>query len=256
LSCDPERVTGFVDGELAPEAAAEVAAHIESCPACRAQAEAERELRARLVGLQGPELPAGLEARVRAARRARRAALPAAGRWSLPIAAALLLAFWLRGYAPLVAWDLARDHDKCFARHPLPAKVWSGEPQVVAAWFEGQGTRLPALPGRAGELVLVGARYCPLASLSLAPHVYYASADRHLSLFVLQHGVRLGDRLATRARRDSVRLLRVEGELVGIVGEREADVEALETALRPVVAAWAARSRQAEASAAGEGRAP
>jgi hypothetical protein len=38
-----------------------------------------------------------------------------------------------------------------------------------------------------------------------------------------------------------VRLLRVEGELVGIVGEREADVQAFETSLRPVLAAWASR---------------
>jgi anti-sigma factor RsiW len=62
LSCDPERVTGFVDGELDPQATTAVAAHLETCPACRAQAEAKL-LRARLRGLPGPELPAGLEAR-------------------------------------------------------------------------------------------------------------------------------------------------------------------------------------------------
>jgi anti-sigma factor RsiW len=241
LSCDFERVTGFVDDELDPQANAAVAAHLESCPACRAQAEAERALRARLRSLPGPELPAGLEARVREARRVRPSALPAAARWALPLAAALLLGVWLRGYAPFVAWDLARDHDKCFARQPLPAKVWSGEPRAVADWFEQQGTRLPALPAQVGELSLVGARYCPLASLTSAPHVYYASAGRHVSVFVVQHGVRLDDRRASRARGDSIRLLHLEGELVGIVGEREADVQAFETALRPVLAAWASR---------------
>ena len=215
MSCDFERVTGFVDDELDPRAKAAVAAHLETCPACRAQAEAERALRARLRSLPGPELPAGLEARVREAKRVRPSALPATARWALPLAAALLLGVWLRGYAPFVAWDLARDHDKCFARQPLPAQV--------------------------GQLSLVGARYCPLASLTSAPHVYYASAGRHVSVFVVQHGVRLADRRASHARGDSIRLLRLEGELVGIVGEREADVQAFETALRPVLAAWASR---------------
>jgi hypothetical protein len=229
-----------VDDAFDPQAMAAVAAHLQTCPACRAQADEERALRARLRSLPGPELPAGLEARVRAARRVKPSALPAA-RWALPLAAALVLGVWLRGYAPFVAWDLARDHDKCFARQPLPAKVWSGEPRAVAEWFEQKGTRIPALPAQVGELTLVGARYCPLVSLSSAPHVYYASSGRHVSVFVVQHGVRLDDRRASHARGDSVRLLRVEGELVGIVGAREADVQAFETALRPVVAAWASR---------------
>ncbi len=241
MSCDPERVTGFVDGELEARAASAVATHLETCSACRAQAETERALRARLRSLPAPELPAGLEAHVRAARGGRPSALPARARWAVPLAAALLLGMWLRGYAPFVAWDLARDHDKCFARQPLPAKVWSGEPQAVADWFEQQGTPLPALPAQVGELSLVGARYCPLASLTSAPHVYYASGERHVSVFVLQQGVRLDDRMALHARGDSIRLLRLEGQVVGIVGAREADVQAFETALRPVLAAWASR---------------
>jgi hypothetical protein len=88
-----------------------------------------------------------------------------------------------------------------------------------------------------GELALVGGRFCPLVSLSTAAHVYYRSASNHLSVFVVRHGVRVDDRFASRARAESVRLLRLEGQLVGIVGEREADVRTLETALRPVLAA-------------------
>jgi len=146
---------------------------------------------------------------------------------------------WLRGYAPFVAWDLSRDHDKCFSRQPLPAKVWSREPPELAAWFERQGTRLPALPAQVGELQLVGARYCPLASLSMAPHVYYRSAASHVSVFVVPHGVRFDEELSLATRGDRVRLLRVAGEVVGIVGEREDEVEAFDEALRPVLAAWA-----------------
>jgi len=235
VSCDPERVTGFVDGELDAESAAAIAAHLEGCPTCRAQAETERALRTRLRSLPVPDLPPGLDHRVRSRVRRRPAAFSTA-RWALPLAAALLVGFWLRGHASFVAWDLARDHDKCFSRHPVPAKVWSGEPAVVGGWFEEQGTHVPALPDAVGELRLQGARYCPLVSLSYAPHVYYASPKSHVSVFVVPHGVRVADRFAGSARGDSVRLLRVEGELVGIVGEREAEVQAVETALRPVLA--------------------
>lgn len=242
MSCDPERVTGFVDGELDAGGAAAVAAHLEACPGCRAQAEAEQELRSQLRALPVPELPTGLEVRLRSRVRRRPVAV-VLSRWALPLAAALVLGFWLRGHAPFVAWDLARDHDKCFSRHPVPAKVWSGDPAVVEGWFEEQGTRLPDLPEEVGHLRLLGARYCPLVSLSFAPHVYYASPDSHVSVFVVPHEVRLADRFAVEARGDAVRLLRLEGEVVGIVGESKAEVQAVESALRPVLAAWALSAR-------------
>jgi hypothetical protein len=79
----------------------------------------------------------------------------------------------------------------------------------------------------------------------MAPHVYYASPGSHVSVFVVPQGVRLADRFAGAARGDAVRLLRVEGEVVGIVGEREAEVQAVESALRPVLAAWVASRRGA-----------
>jgi hypothetical protein len=239
LSCDPERVTGFVDGELDAEVTASVAAHLESCAACRAQAEAERGLRARLRSLPTPDLPAGLEARVRSQTRRRPVVSRAVVRWALPLAACLVVGFWVRGYVPFVAWDLSRDHDKCFSHDPVPAKVWSEERRVVADWFRERGTHLPGIPDRVGDLTLVGARYCPLVGLSLAPHVYYASPTSHASVFVVPHGVRLEERFAGQARGRAVRLLRVEGQTVGIVAERAVDARAFETALRPVLAAWA-----------------
>jgi anti-sigma factor RsiW len=237
LSCDPERVTGFVDGELEAEAAAAVAAHLEACPGCRARAEAERALHARLRGLPALDLPAGLEERVRARTRRR---VPVVVRWALPVAAALVAGLWLRGHAPFVAWELARDHAHCFSLRPLPAKVRSGEPGVVGEWFERQGAHVPALPDRVAGLTLVGARFCPLPDVSFAPHVYYASATSGVSVFVVPHGVRLDGRFAGRARDREIRLLRVEGEVVGIVADEASDVHVFETAFRPVLAAWAA----------------
>ena len=49
-------MTAYVDGEAAPADAAAVRAHLDGCPACRARAAEEREMRARLqaaVGLLG-----------------------------------------------------------------------------------------------------------------------------------------------------------------------------------------------------------
>lgn len=246
MSCDPEQVTGFVDGELEPALASEVAAHLEACPTCRGQAEAERALRVRLLAVPDPELPRGLEARVRGARveAQRKRALPRlAMRWALPAAAVLVVGIWLRGHAPFVAWDLARDHDKCFSRQPLPVAVASRDPEQLAAWFGRQGTRLPALPAEVGELQLVGGRYCPLASLSLAPHVYYRSATSRLSVFVVPHGVRLDDRLELETHGEQVLLMRLDGAVVGVVAAREDEVRAFESALRPVRAAQGERLR-------------
>jgi anti-sigma factor RsiW len=235
VSCDPERVTALVDGELDAKSLAEAAAHLAGCPACREQAKAEREIRARLKALPAPDLPAGLAGRVRSAVRRRRVATRA-GRWALPLAAALVLWAWLPGHPSFLTWDLARDHAKCFSRRPVPARVWSGEPEVVEGWFTGQGTAMPSLPDGVGDLRLVGARYCPLASLSFAPHVYYSSLDRHVSVFVVRHGVRLRERYEAAPRGRAVRLVRVEGAVVGIVGERASDVQAMESAINAVAA--------------------
>jgi anti-sigma factor RsiW len=236
VTCDPERVTGFVDGELPASLAAGVAAHLETCAACRAQAEAERELRSRLKLLPSPELPDRLEARVRQAGR-QPPLVKRAVRFALPLAAVLVLGVWLRGHAAFVAWDLARDHGHCFSRRPLAAQVSSPDPRTVVGWFAERGTRLPELPAQVGELELVGGRFCPLASLSTAAHVYYRSASSQLSLFVVSHDVRVDAGFASRTRGENVRLLRLRGRVIGIVAGHEGDLPAFERALEPALAA-------------------
>jgi hypothetical protein len=143
------------------------------------------------------------------------------------VAAAFLgLLLWGRGTAPFVAWELARDHDHCFSRSKLPARIWSGDPVEVAGWFEDQGTAVPPLPeGRRG-LSLVGARYCPLVD-RLAAHVYYANDDRHLSVFVISGPARFsGYEMGTEARGREVRFLRSAGMTVALVSEHAEDVDA------------------------------
>ena len=233
MSCAPEQVTGYVDDVLDPAARAEMEAHLATCAACREQVAFERELKAGLKALPAPELRPGFEVRLQrslAAERGRRLA------WLLPFAAVLaLLAVWARGAAPFVVWELARDHAHCFGQARLPAKVWSSDPLEIAAWFEKQGTRIPLVPAGVGDLVLVGARYCPLPD-RIAAHLYYAGEERRLSVFVLSGPVRFSDDGNARSRGTHVRFLRSAGMTVALVSDKPEDVEAFRSAFRTTVA--------------------
>jgi anti-sigma factor RsiW len=235
VSCEPERVTALVDGALEGDVRARIEAHLATCERCRGQAAEEKALHERLRALPPLELPSGLEERVRTRLR-RRGHGARAMRTLLPLAAVLMLALWFRGYAPFVAWELARDHDHCFSRPQLPAQVWTSEPVVLEEWFQERGDRLPLLPSSAGPLVLLGGRHCWLADASRAPHVYYASGESQLSVFVVPHGVRMRDDFGTTSRGDAVALLRLGTRVVGIVGDDHGDVSAFVTRLRTSVA--------------------
>jgi len=234
VSCDAERITGYVDGALDDTSRAEVEAHLTDCADCRDQISAESALRSALRALPLPEPRAGLEQDVR---QHVRASTPSRLRWLLPVAAALAaMTLWARGVPALVAWELARDHAHCFGFERLPAQVWSSDPETIAAWFESHGSTLPVVPASARGLELVGARYCPLLDGSRAMHLYYTSDDRHLSLFVLAHDARFREVFSDSARGRAVRLLRVHGSTVGLVGEHVEDVEAFRGALTTVMA--------------------
>jgi anti-sigma factor RsiW len=230
MSCDPERLTAYVDGSLDAAVCPEMEAHLAECAACRAQAEEERALRARLRALPPVEPSPELEARVRRSLRAR----PRVS-WLLPVAAGIVaLLAWGRGASPFVAWELSRDHDHCFGKRRLPAQVWSSDPAYVAEWFETQGTPVPLIPEGAGGLELAGARYCPLLDRSVA-HLYYTNGDHRLSLFVVPGPVRDTPR-EVRPRGNFVRLMRVGGSTVGLVSEEKSTVEAFARALSTTVA--------------------
>jgi len=47
---------------------------------------------------------------------------------------------------PLVAWEVARDHERCFGRRLPPARLWSSDPAEVREWLESRGTPTPFLP--------------------------------------------------------------------------------------------------------------
>ncbi len=151
------------------------------------------------------------------------------GAWrALAVAGALVIAAgaFTRGHPAFVAWEVARDHQRCFGRRHLPARVWSTDPAEVRDWLESRGTPTPMLPPYAHAAELVGARYCPLLD-RVAAHVYYGGEGTGIvSVFVLSGPARVGDGWAGTARGLHVRLLRAAGRTLAVVGESETDVAA------------------------------
>jgi anti-sigma factor RsiW len=231
LTCDPEGVTAYVDGALDEAGRAEIEAHLAGCPACREQEGSERALRSRLQSLPALEPRPGFEGRLRRRLR-RRSPL----RVVLPLAAALVLALWVRGAPPFVAWELALDHRHCFGKEALPAQIWSGDPEVIAAWFQSQGTHLPMIPASAAGLDLVGARYCRLLDASRVAHVYYTGSARHVSLYGVPRKLRGESGWSGETGGQVVTVVRSGGAQVALVGDTREDVNALERALSTRVA--------------------
>jgi hypothetical protein len=177
------------------------------------------------------------------------AALPPRRRGALRVlaAAGAVLActlLWARGLPSFVAWEVGRDHQRCFGRRHLPARVWSSDPADVGGWLEERGTPTPLLPSYAHAAELVGARYCPLLD-RVAAHVYYGGkGEGTVSVFVLSGPARVGDGWSGTARGLHVRLLRAAGRTLAVVGESEVDVAAAARAFLVTVAS-APRARDA-----------
>jgi hypothetical protein len=152
--------------------------------------------------------------------RARRAALTALAVSLLAIGA------WTRGSPSFVAWEAARDHERCFGRSRLRARVWSNDPAEIRAWLESRATPVQPLPATRGGVEIVGARYCALVD-RIAAHVYYGGQGSLVSVLVMSGPARIGDGWAGEVGRWHVRLLRSAGRTIAVVGEVDSDVEAL-----------------------------
>ena len=125
-----------------------------------------------------------------------------------------------------MAWEVAGDHQRCFGRRHLPARVWTSDPAEIQDWLESRGTPAPPLPKEAGQAPLVGARYCPLAD-RVAAHVYYGGdGEGIVSVFLLSGPARIGDGWSGTSRGLHVRLVRAAGRTLAVVGESAADVAA------------------------------
>jgi hypothetical protein len=139
-----------------------------------------------------------------------------------------LVAFcaWARGLPAFVAWEAAHDHERCFGRVRLRARVWTSDPAEVRAWLESRGTPVQPLPARSGGVEIVGVRYCALTD-RIAAHVYYGGQGSLVSVLVMSGPARIGDGWAGEVGKWQVRLLRSAGRTIAIVGEVESDVDAV-----------------------------
>jgi mycothiol system anti-sigma-R factor len=175
----------YVDQELSGEELRDFRAHLEDCPACRAELEAEESLSALLhqsrplyrapdtlrrqvlqavesAPQTGTYAPGRLRRRVTillarplrsVSRRAHvRMALVAA---MLLLTAGLLLMPGMLKQANATSYiDAAIEAHRSFLNGSLPLEVQSGSPSVVAAWFTGKvpfNFRLPSSPDESGE---------------------------------------------------------------------------------------------------------
>jgi anti-sigma factor RsiW len=178
----------YVDGEVEPAAAAEVAVHLEACPPCREQLEGQRAARALVVERRRvlcEAAPSALRVRCAAAcsRRSRHLVrwipLSAAAALLLAVAGVFIYGSFDRG-ARALATQLALDHVKCFAVFRPDGRT---DPQALAAnWQRAQGWQLP-VPPSTGTLELLGVRRC-LSSEGRTAHIMYRHGDKPLSLFV------------------------------------------------------------------------
>ncbi len=149
--------------------------------------------------------------------------------------AGVVLLLWARGRPEFLAWELARDHERCFGQEHLRAKLWSSDPAEIRGWLESRGTPVQPLPGRPGDVEIVGVRYCPLAD-RVAAHVYYGGQSSLVSVFVFSGPARIGDGWTGRVRKLQVRMLHSAGRTLAIVGEVDSDVEAVAHAFELSVA--------------------
>lgn len=157
--CDPEAVFEFADGELGPERAREVRAHLEDCPECRELYEKELDLNAFLGSLEFSEL------RSRSVSRGVAMALP-----TRPVKARLmwtLLALPLLLVA-LLALDLSGESPVTLI---VGATGWFS---LVAGWWEVIQTTLAA----GGSALAVALAAGALLDLVVAAAVLAASRRR------------------------------------------------------------------------------
>jgi hypothetical protein len=143
------------------------------------------------------------------------------------IAAAFVVVFlWARGLPGFVAWEVAHDHERCFGRSRLRARVWTSDPGEIRNWLESRGTPVQPLPAHGGGVEIVGVRYCALTD-RIAAHIYYGGQGSLVSVMVLSGPARIGNGWAGEVGRWQVRLLRSAGRTIAIVGEVESDVDAI-----------------------------
>jgi anti-sigma factor RsiW len=181
-----ENISAWHDGEVTPEDAVRIEAHITGCEPCRRAVEVLGSVRRALVAKADGEVPKRVRDRAEVA--ARNATASRRGPWAITAAlaaaaaaAALLVVSPSRGVGEAMADELVSHHVRGFARE-RPCDFESSDPGAVAGWLEGKlgyAVTVPSLPGTR----LLGARLCQLGGTRTAA-LMFASGDKPLTVFV------------------------------------------------------------------------
>ncbi|WP_437713540.1 zf-HC2 domain-containing protein [Sorangium sp. So ce448] len=181
-----ENISAWHDGEVTPEDAARIEAHVAGCAPCRRAAEVLGGVRRALVAKADGEVPERLRDRAEAA--ARNARARRRGPWAITgavaaaaAAAALLVGSPSRGVSAAMADELVSHHVRGFARE-RPCDFESSDPGAVAGWLEGKLGYEVTVPAVSGARLL-GARLCQIGGTRTAA-LMYESGDKPLTVFV------------------------------------------------------------------------
>lgn len=181
---DAERFLGYyVDGELLGEDRVELERHLAGCADCARKAHAQAAYKAELkAALPRPELPVGLQERLRLALDRTPVAVPGwrTTAWKYaPAAVAAVLLITLVGttrrFSPVAA-EAITSH-----RLDLPVDV-TGSPDAVRAWFN-QRVNFAVRPPHLPSATLVGARLSQIRDRRAAYLVYNVRGNR-VSVFL------------------------------------------------------------------------
>jgi anti-sigma factor RsiW len=195
MTCAPDQLDAFIDGELSPDARASVEAHLQACPACSAEALARLQLKHSVRAAAHAYQPStDFRARIAAqVAKKRRTPLRLLIRPALltAIAAVLIIAVSV----PLIARHYAREraisefldlHVSTLAS-ANPVDVPSSDRHTVKPWFQGKlpfTFNLPDLTNSPYTLLggkLIYFNHAPEAQL------LFAIRQHRLSVFILKN---------------------------------------------------------------------
>jgi anti-sigma factor RsiW len=178
MTCDQAlKVQAYLDGETDALEAAAVEAHLESCPDCQAQCEAQGDLKSALAGAQYHRAPPLVRARIIRALDGEKKARPGfwagitSGAGGMALAAGLALFFLVRAPTGL-ADDLVAAHLNAIDSGQVFA-VASSDHHTVKPWFAGHADVSPPVTDFAQQgFRLVGGRADRIGGQRAAVVVY------------------------------------------------------------------------------------
>lgn len=182
-------VAAWVDGELSPEQAARVRAHVEQCADCDARVRSHRALKHAVARLEACDDPPeavharihalAVEHRARGARTRRLAVMATAAAVVVGAAASV----WSLSSSPSdgMADALVADHLRSVPE-AKPVEVASDDPERIRRFFDQRVPFEPIAPA-VPDSRLLGGRHCVIEGRSMEL-LFYEHDRRTLSLFV------------------------------------------------------------------------